>query len=195
MSKEETTPRIPPAIPGHICVLLEPDAVEIPGLRELQTSLQTHFGGKFHQRIHFTCQRFVIDKKTSLGTLIERLENDLAWIRPFPVTAESLVMLEPPFWQMRMLRWVVSAPEELWNLGCAMNRALVETGAKPFYLGEDWKPTTITALEDIPDKDVSGYLETAPFPLYLFTVRNVILSEIVGRGQFEILKTVRLTDG
>ena len=64
------SPRV--ARPGDVCILLEPDVNEIPRLRWLQRELQTSFGGRMQERVHFTCQRFELPDAGQLPPVVKQ---------------------------------------------------------------------------------------------------------------------------
>lgn len=188
-------PRPRTARPGDVCLLLEPAKEEIAQLRQRQRTLQARFGGRPHQRIHLTFQRFE-PADTSLWPQIGRnLRASLSAISPVPLVAVSLVQLEPPFWGIRQLRWRVRGSDALQKLGRLTENSLVSAGVTPhFRCGEGWNPTAVTALDEVPELDLEAHLADLPFPQPLFTGRWVVVSKILGRGRFEIVDTIELVD-
>jgi hypothetical protein len=198
MNKEivAVEPREPrTARPGDICVLLEPAEDEITELRQLQMSLQSLYGGRLHERVHLTCQRFELGDGQVLPDIVQRLGDSIAALQPFHITASSLVEMEHPFWQTRLLRWRIQVTDDVRRFVQLVERGLVAGGVRPhFSYTSGWVPTLVTALEAIPKLDLEHPPAGIPFPQYLFTGRQVRLSKIVGRRQFEILATIPLTD-
>jgi hypothetical protein len=185
-------PRI--ARPGDVCVLLEPAEGEIAGLRQRQAALQARFGGRPHERVHLTCQRFELQDERPLPDLIRLLRSGLVVVRPFSIVAVSLVQLEHPFWRSRLLRWCIQSSDDLRRLGRIVERTLAAVGIAPhFSLASGWEPTLLTALDGIPEVDLERNLDDIPFPHHLFTARRVVLSRIRGHRQFEILETIRFS--
>jgi hypothetical protein len=186
-------PRI--ARPGDVCVLVEPSAREIADLRQRQMSLQALFGGRPQERVHLTCQRFELSDERLLPSVMRRLRSELAAVRPFPVVAVSLVQLAHPFWGSRLLRWGIRGSDDLRRLGMIVEGALVALGITPhFSAASGWGPTHVTALEAVPEADLDRYRGDVAFPHQLFVARHVVLSLIKGRGQFEILGAIRLSE-
>jgi hypothetical protein len=184
-------PRI--ARPGDVCVLLEPAEDEVADLRQRQAALQARFGGRPHERVHLTCQRFELRDEHPLPDLVRLLRSGLGAVRPFPIVAVSLIQYESPFWRSRLLRWRFRPSDDLRRLGRIVERALGAVGITPhFASASGWEPTLLTALEGIPEVDLERYLDDGPFPHHLFTARRVVLSRIRGYRQFEILETVWL---
>ena len=185
-------PRV--ARPGDVCVLLEPAEDEIPDLRQRQVALQARFGGRPHERVHMTCQRFELRDEHPLPDLVQLLRSGLGAMRPFSIVAVSLTQYESPFWRSRLLRWCFRPSDDLRRLGRIVERALGAVGIRPhFSSASGWEPTLLTALEGIPEVDLECYRDDILFPHYLFTARRVVLSRIRGHRQFEILETVRLS--
>jgi hypothetical protein len=162
------TPRT--AKPDDVCVLLEPSEDEAVNLRQRQMSLQ--------------------------ALLIRHLGSKLVAVQPFPIVAVSLVQLIHPFWQSRLLRWRIQGTSELQRFGTIVEETLVTMRITPHFLyTSGWKPTLVTALEAIPEMDLAGYLGDIPLPHHLFVARQVVLSRIKGRKEFEILGTIQLSNG
>ena len=187
-------PRIARA--GDVCVLLEPAEAEIVALRQRQMDLQARFGGRPHERVHLTCQRFELSRGGLLSGVVRHLRRELVAVRPFPVVAVALVQLYHPFWRSRLLRWRIQSSEDVRRLGGAVDRALGAADVAPhFAFASGWEPVLLTALEDVPELDLDRAIGDSEFPHYLFTVRQVVLSRIRGHRQFEILEAIRLSTG
>ncbi|MCP4541418.1 MAG: hypothetical protein GY832_30175 [Chloroflexi bacterium] len=183
------------ARPGDICVLLEPVGDEITKLRQLQMSLQSLYGGRLHERVHLTCQRFELQDEQGLSDIVQHLEINLATIRPFPLTANSLAQIKSQFWRTRLLRWRIRVTDDVRRFAQLVEEGLIAAGTSPhFSHASGWVPTLITALEAILKVDFEHRPTDTTFPQYLFTGRQVVLSRIAGRRQFEILKIIQLTE-
>jgi len=181
------------ARPGDVCVLLEPGEEEIAELRQRQVALQARFGGRPHERVHLTGQRFELLDEYLLPGLIRRLRRALVAVRPFPIVAVSLVQSYHRFWGSRLLRWRIRGSDDLRRFGIIVEDTLVAVGVRPhFAVASGWEPTVVTALEAIAEVDLDGHLGHTPFPHHLFVARWAVLSRIRGRGEFEILETIRL---
>jgi len=184
------------AKPGDICVLLEPSEDEIAELRQRQMSLQALFGGRPHERVHLTCQRFSLPDERLLPDVIRHLGSQLVAVQPFPIVAVSLVQLTHSFWQSRLLRWRIQGTSDLRRFGAIVEGVLATMGIKShFSYASGWEPTLVTALEEISELNLDRYLGDIPFPHHLFVARQVVLSRIKGRKEFEILETVQLSNG
>jgi hypothetical protein len=158
-------------------------------------SLQALFGGRPQERVHLTCQRFELPDERLLPSVVRRLRSELAAVQPFPVVAVSLVQLTHPFWGSRLLRWRIGGSDDLRRLGTIVEGTLVALGITPhFSVALGWKPTLVTALEAVPEVDLDRYRGDVAFPHHLFVARQVVLSLIKGRGEFEILGTIRLSE-
>jgi hypothetical protein len=181
------------ARPGDVCVLLEPAEEEIIELRQRQMNLQARFGGRLHERVHLTCQRFELPDEGLLPGLIQRLRGALVVVRPFPIVAVSPVQSYHRFWGSRLLRWRIRGSGELRRLGIIVEDTLVTAGVRPhFAVASGWEPTVVTALEAVPEVDLDHRPQGILFPHHLFVARQAVLSRIRGRGEFEILETIRL---
>ena len=204
----QTEPRR--ARPGDVCVLLEPAEDEIPSLRQLQMSLQTLFGGRPHERVHLTCQRFELREERLWPDIVQHLRTHLAAIQPFPITADSLVLFESRFWQSRLLRWRIQVTPDVRRFTRLVENGLVAAHVAPprllrpvtgssvgtlhFSPPSGWVPTLVTALEAIPRANLDRHLSEIAFPQHLFTGRQVVVSKIIGERQFDILETIQLAD-
>ena len=178
---------------GDVCVLLEPAEDGAAAVRKLQMSLQSVFGGRPHERVHLTCQRFEVGQERLNHDLVQHLRSNLAAIQPFAVTAGSLVQVESRFWQSRLLRWRILVTTDVRRFGRLVEDGLVATGVAPhFPHSSGWVPTHVTALEAIPSVDLDRHLSRQHFPQHLFTGRQVVLSKIIGPRQFDILETIQL---
>lgn len=180
-----------PAQPGDLCVLLEPSADEVPNLRQRQLALQASFGGRPHQVVHLTCQRCAIEDARSTD-LIREVET-LRTVPPVAIVAVSLIQFPHSFWGTRLLRWQIQVTDELHHMCTLVDSALTRAGATLHYaFSTSRKLKPVTALEDIPQADLEGYLATAEYPHHLFYARQVVLSRILGRGRFDILARIKL---
>ena len=180
------------AVPGDICVLAEPAQDEIIEIRQRQKSLQRLFGGRFHDRVHLTCQRFELSAKDSrLPQVMQCLRTRLATVQPFSVSAVSLLGFDSQFWQTRLLRWRIEVTEEVQYLCRRIEEGLEAMDIEPHF--RSFSPTLVTALEDIARIDLDQALKGMIFPRYLFTVRQMVISRILGRGEFEILEIIQLS--
>jgi hypothetical protein len=176
-------------------VLLLPDQDEADRLRQMQASLRSVFGGTPHEPVHLTCQRFAMVDEHALRDIIHHLEARLALVPPVPVIAASVAEMEHRFWQSRLLRWRIQVTAEVRHLVKSIEDGLVAARVTPhFPCDSGWVPTRVTALEGISlGRNLHRRLSEDPFPLHLFTGRQVILSSIVGQRAFEILWTMQLT--
>ncbi len=183
------SPRV--ARPGDVCILLEPDVNEIPRLRWLQRELQTSFGGRMQERVHFTCQRFELPDAGQLPPVMQALQTQLAALAPFPVLANCLQLVEHPFWEFCVLHWDVDRTAEMWRFAHAIDRALAQAGMAPHYpCGDGWRPH-VTALEAIASPNGHGVNGTHRGQL-LYTARRVVLSQVLEGKRFEILAAIEL---
>ena len=192
-ASRRSKPRVARA--GDICVLLEPAPGKVAQVRQLQRSLQSVFGGHPHRRVHLTCQRFAVAEEGILSDIVQHLRSNLTAIRPFPVTARSLVQAEHRFWESRLLRWPIELTDELLDFARVVADVLVAAHVTPhFPLASGWQPTHVTALEAIPKVDLGHLPASMVYPHPLFTGEQVVLSKILGRRQFDILETIQLAE-
>jgi hypothetical protein len=181
------------AQPGDVCVLLEPAEEEVADLRQRQVALQARFGGRPHERVHLTCQRFELPDGRLLPDLIRHLRRALVAVRPFLIVAVSLVEAYHRFWGSRLLRWCIQGSDDLRRFEGIVEDALVAAGVRPhFSVTSGWEPTLVTALEAIPEVDLDRHPGDVSLPHHLFVARQVVLSRIKGRREFEILETIEL---
>lgn len=184
------------ARPGDVCVLLVPGRDEADRLQRMQASLQLVFGGAPHEPVHLTCQRFDMVHDHPVSDIIQNLEGRLAAVPPVPVVAASMIQVEHPFWQSRLLRWRITVTDRVQCLIKAIEDGLVAASIDPHFPRDSgWMPTLVTALEGIlPGEDPERRLSKEVFPLHLFTGRRVVLSRILSHREFEILWATQLTD-
>ena len=179
------------ARPGDICILLEPAKSEVIRLREYQESLQSLFGGRLHEHVHLTCQRFELQKRDILPEVVKHIKISLSGVGPLAVAATSLVLIEAEFWQSRLLRWHIQITPEMRRLAELIEEGLQRAGILSHYSSMQ---TTVTALEEMSEVNVQPHLTNMAFPQHLFTGQLVVLSEIKKRRHFEILETIRLEE-
>lgn len=183
--------RPPVARPGDVCILLEPDTNEVPRLRWLQRQLQSTFGGRMQERVHFTCQRFELPDAGKLPLVTQALQAQLGAVAPFPVHADSLELVEHPFWEFCVLRWDLDRTPEMWRFAQLVESALIEAGVALHYpCGDGWRPH-VTALEAIASPNGHEVNGTHRGQL-LYTARCVVLSQVLEGKRFEILATIEL---
>ena len=182
-------PRV--ARPGDVCILLEPDTDEIPRLRALQSHLQSSFGGRPQDRVHFTGQRFRLPGAAHLPPLLQELQKQLANLPPFPVRAHCLELVEHPFWEFCVLRWDLHRTAPMWRFARSVENALLRSGMTPHYPCDDgWRPH-VTALEAIPSPNGFHFNGTHQGER-LYTARRVTLSQLQQGKRFQILATIEL---
>jgi hypothetical protein len=183
--------QIPVAKVGDVCILVEPTGSQTAPLRQLQQSLQTRYGGRLHQRPHFTCQRFSPRDDNHLASIIRRLQARLDLLPPLPVTARELVLAQHPFWEFSVLRWDLHLTDLLHGFAEIVNDVLAEAGLSGHYpSGKAWNPH-VTALEKIYQ---NGHRPGAQSPSrrFLFSGQQVVLSRIQPGKQFEIVGNIPL---
>lgn len=180
------------ARPGDICILLEPAVEDMPGMRRLQRGLQSGFGGRRQERIHFTCQRFELPYVNRLPLVLNHLQKKLASVSPFSVKADQLELVDHPFWEFSVLRWDLHLSRQMWELAERVAEALTEAGVTYHYpCGEGWRPH-VTALEAIRPSDNGHSPNGQHAGKHLFTGQQVTLSQIAPGKHFEILETIPL---
>lgn len=192
-SKVETVRYVRSALPGDICILLLPTAQELTRLREFQTGLQGVFGGQIVEHVHVTCQRFKPDHAEQLWQIINRLVDELAMVKPFPLLACSLVTLQSEFWHSHLARWQVQETTHWQSLNATIRMILQELSCQPHYHGD--KMPTCSALEQIPVEPRQTESLDLASPEVLFEARQVIITKIEGQGYFTTLKTFQLGHG
>jgi hypothetical protein len=91
------------ALPGDICLLLQPDEKQIEGFKQRQKALIQKYGGRAHHNLHFTIQRFDIDS-IHIAEFIDTLGVITAQIQPFYIVGTSLKLSYQQFWKTNLLR-------------------------------------------------------------------------------------------
>ena len=182
---------IPVAAAGDVCVLVEPANSEIGQFRSLQQSLQSRYGGRLHQRPHFTCQRFSPKDDKHLAFIIGRLQARLASTPPLPVTASELVLAQHPFWEFSVLRWDLHLTNPLHHFAWIVDEVLGEADLTGHYpSGEAWNPH-VTALEKIYQNGHRPGVQS-PARQFLYSGRQIVLSQVQPGKQFEIVSKISL---
>lgn len=185
---------IPVAKAGDVCILVEPAAREIGQLRKLQRSLRRYYGGRLHQRPHFTCQRFSPKDDEHLATIVRGLRACLALIPPLPVTAGELVLAQHPFWEFSVLRWDLHLTDVLHHFAEIVEGVLEEAGLPGHYpMGGAWNPH-VTALEKIYQNGHRPGVQSLTRQ-FLYSARQVVLSQVQPGKQFEIVGTIPFRSG
>jgi len=187
-------PRV--ARPGDVCILLEPMAEDLVDLRQRQRKLQRVFGGQVHEPVHLTCQRFRPEGSRPVRDVIQSLAQQLAEGRSLPIVAESLEIVEHPFWRSRLLRWRVPNRLDLTTFCRRLEQVLDRKGIRVHFPStQGWLPGYVTALEDVPDGGEDGIDDRFSFPDHLFDARRVVFSLVEGRERFRILEEIELAAG
>lgn len=184
------------AEPGDVCVLVEPRGEDVVALRREQRELQRLCGGRIHEPVHLTVQRFRIAGSGPVQDLVRDLMGEMEALSSFPVVAGSLVQMEHAFWESRLIRWRVRVTPALREFCEAVEGLLVEREMVPhFPLERGWEPRYVTALEDTETGALDRGHEERVFPRLLFEARRVLLSRVEERRVFKTLGECELTGG
>ncbi|MGD2179011.1 MAG: hypothetical protein PVG71_14450 [Anaerolineae bacterium] len=176
------------AEPGDVCVLVEPTGDDVSEVRRQQRELQGVLGGRIHEPVHLTVQRFRLGDGRPWQELMRHLLTELGALRSFSVVAVSLAQMEHPFWGSRLLRWRIGATAGLRAFCKAVEGLLFERGIVPhFPLEGGWEPQYVTALEEIEAGELDGRRDVLRFPCRLFEARRVVLSRVEGQRRFRTL--------
>ncbi|MEA3377835.1 MAG: hypothetical protein U9R72_16730 [Chloroflexota bacterium] len=176
------------ARPGDVCVLVEPTGDDVVELRHQQRELQRVFGGRIHEPVHLTVQRFRLGHGRPRQDLVGYLLAELGALRPFSVVAVSLAQMEHPFWESQLIRWRVPATADLRAFCGAVEGLLVEKEIVPhFPLERGWEPRYVTALEETGAGELDRCREELRFPCRLFEAQRVVLSRIEAQRTFRTL--------
>lgn len=117
--------------------------------------------------------------------IIDRVKTTLAAVQPFPIIAVSLVQFYSPFWETTLLRWSVQSTDALRHCQAVVENMLMSLGITPHYPSD--RSALVTALEGIPEVSLDHHLRGMVFPHHLFVVREVVLSRIKGKREFDVL--------
>ena len=168
---------------GDYFILLLPELSAEPPAVSIQRELRTHFGGKIIDPVHVTCDRFELPAEDQLAEISDRIEVFAASQPPFSVDAVDLQAIRGGFRGGFILKWLIERTEPLNRWLDFVSKTLDELGMKRHYrsLGDLW---TDTALQDICVIETEAYLEQIEFPQHLFTVEQVILSMLLGQGNY-----------
>lgn len=184
---KEKIKRPRPAKPGDICILLLPDLNEVPSLRLKQKDLISKYGGKAHETIHLTAQRFDMDKK-SLPEFIYALHQGFDSYPAFSIYAKGLVQIFHPYWNTCLIRWQIQQNEELIKFGEVLESLILLNKSVPHYRAAvGWQPSMVTAVENTRKVGEGKTLEKFDQPKYLFFCKRIVVSEILGLNQFNII--------
>lgn len=181
------------ARPGDFCVLLVPkEGDAIPAI-QIQRDLQDFFGGRPVNPVHVTCDRFELHDQRLLEKIAIRLKHQAKLLPPIPLSAFSVKTIESDFRGGYILKWLVYLNDPLRQWINFVDDTLDAVGVRRFYssLGD---MRIVTALESIEEIDTGPFLNQATFPQYLFTARQVLLSRILGSGNYEALGHFDLSD-
>ncbi|MAT41976.1 MAG: hypothetical protein CL609_06515 [Anaerolineaceae bacterium] len=173
------------ALPGDICLLLQPDEQQIDIFTQRQKALIQKYGGHSHQNLHFTIQRFDMDGK-HITEFIEALGQITAQIQPFYIFGTSLKLSYHQFWKTNLLRWTVQKSTKLISLLTKMENTIkIFDGTVHFPLKDGWLPSLITVVEN-PNGNFpkDGILLNPPEKIFLS--KKLIVSEIIDTGIFKI---------
>jgi hypothetical protein len=174
------------AQPGDICLILEPSEVEIPHIRDLQLSLQARFGGKLHERVHFTFQRFDMPPEGRMAEIVRDLSEALPKFEPFPLIADDIMIGDHGFWMTRLLRWQLAITPELNSFIFLMESTLLQAGVDPhFPANSGWLQNLVTALEDVQKANIDQAFLSDPFPVQIFTPQKLTVSLITGPRTYQ----------
>ncbi|MFX0198477.1 MAG: hypothetical protein ACFFCW_20345 [Candidatus Hodarchaeota archaeon] len=102
---------------------------------------------------------------------------------------DSLIHFYSPFWEAYMLRWRIQRTPDWEHFLLTIENILKNRGYQPHYPSK--KTTTCTALTLDSEIKIDRQPEMI-FPYYLFTVRQVKLSQIKGHNEFKTLEIFQL---
>jgi hypothetical protein len=189
--EQESRVHIRPALPGDVCILLEPTrSEEIDQLRERQLALQSRFGGTPIKHVHLTCQRFASQDEQQITDCVHSLKRALVPTEPIPLTALSLAAHYVQVRRMNVLKWRIEPMRQLRGFVAAIERTLVTTGIEPLY-ASGFVSSLVTALREMPESGAS-LADQGGFPHHLFSGSKIVVSRICGADEFEILAHFRL---
>jgi len=180
-----------PAEKGDICVLLESTRpTEHRRLQQQQSALQAQFGGEPVAHVHLTVQRFTC-LDSQLQHFTTQLEQELAGVRPFRLTAVALQTLFVGGLDSNFLKWRIEVTADLKRLNRLVERALQVSGIPSLYV-PGAITTLVSALRDVRELTETELAQAGPFPLPLFTVETLIFSRIESATTFNDLASLRL---
>jgi hypothetical protein len=182
------------ARPGDLFVLLLPDEGEVGVVRARQEALRERYGGRPHEPVHLTCQRFALPDGDDLAAVVGRLRRDLAGLRPCPIQAEALVAYRSPFWKTRLLRWSIAPTAELLALKETLQTVLADLRLESHYpwLREASAVAHVTALEGIDERELAAAELAEGLPRRLYVGRRVVVSRLRGGRGFDRLDSFTL---
>lgn len=188
----EQNPHLRPAQAGDICLLIEPDPqTDITDLRARQTQLRSRYGGNPIHHVHLTCQRFCCGKQSRLDDYLAAVETLAARLMPLPIHAVALQTLSVPILQTTTLKWQIAVTPALLHFNTLVTNALKVTGLLPQY-APGFTSNLVTALHDLTDGLPAYELNDSQLPYHLFDAQKIVISQICGPGQFEILAKLRV---
>lgn len=179
------------ALPGDICLLLQPDETKITDFNQRQASLMQKYGGHPHPVLHFTIQRFEMDQNDIPG-FIKSIEKAVHQIKPFVVFGKSLKLYYHKFWDMNLLRWIVNPSPTLDSVLILMENLIHKHyGTVHFPMDKGWQPSLVTILENPNENFPKDGIELNQ-PEKIFLCNKLVVSEIVSPGKFKIHGTFEL---
>jgi hypothetical protein len=188
--KQTTQPRV--AQPGDIFILLVPPAQELHLLRQWQTDLKTLFGGSPVDHLHVTCQRFTPSAGKPDQLCISELKSELKNVKAFTLFADKVIQFHAPYWQTYVLRWRIQITPNFVQFRQCLEQILENIDCPSHFNRE--RHASCTALNLAEQVSLDDKLLGPVFPKALFTVKELVISQLQANHQFEILETIQLRE-
>jgi hypothetical protein len=186
-----TSPNHRIAQPGDIFILLVPSAQELHLLRQWQTELQARFGGQMVNHLHITSQRFTPRDGQLEGSCIQPIKDALGTIKSFPVFSDMLIQFCALYWGTHVLRWRVQETDAYKDFRTILDLTLSRVNCPSHF--DRLRHASCTALNLAEKVDLEGNPPGRKFPALLFTARALLVSQLVGGNEFNIIESITLS--
>jgi hypothetical protein len=178
--------RIRAAEPGDICILLVPSSPASSEVNAVLERLRDEFGGRIVAPLHVTIDRLA---SPDGDAIVRAVRECLPRLRRTSIRGNGLFVLRSEYRGADVLKVDVARDEALDHDIVELRAALRRAGLWPVY--GDERSMTVTALERIAR---AAALDPAAAGLqaHLFVADTILVSRILGIGQYEILHTATL---
>lgn len=178
------------AKPGDIFLLLLPTGVDLERLTQDQLSWQNKFGGQLVTPIHITVERFSPKNRQLPKNCVNIICENISTLPAFQTEADALIQFFAPYWQSYVLRWRVKE-SPIWQSFREQVKITLEQIDCPSHFRRQ-RHATCTILKL--DGKINQLTPPPEISVPLFYVREVHISTLKERGNFEILERFSLQE-
>ncbi len=178
------------AQPGDIFLLLVPSAQELHLLRQWQAELQDRYGGWIVDHVHVTSQRFTPRQDQHAEPCIDPLIEELQKLKTFPIFTDMLIQFYSPFGGTHVLRWRVKETDYYAEFRDKLDNILLKINCPSHF--DRLRHATCTALNLEHKVELTAKTPGRIFPAHLFNAREILISQLTDKNNFNILETIIL---